>query len=456
MMKRVLYLACVVLCLLVASCKPQVETPTEAKMTKIVVIDQFQQEVDKVYTYQEPASGSYIPKDISVQAIYEDHSTRDITSFATFSSVDLTKLGEQEVTVSYLNYEDTFIVVVMENPVIRVTLQTTSAKRLFEVGELFDTSGLVVTGFYKSGKEEVLQQYDIKITDANNISYSKALPFSKSGLYDVSIKAGTGSANYQIAVLAKSYSSTSTFNLTGFGQNLIYDSSGICEMTLENPLFEVSGVQILTNKARIYSKNEHGNPLSLSYKGSSYTKALEITEEQDFTFVLDQTTDIVLLTGNSSLEQLLFSKTEGDTWSQYAIGNLEDAMSVLWIRLEKGSYTLQSISNSVLVYQMEFHFVEGEPSSNITGITLDTSYAKTTYEVGEYFNYSNLIVVAHFITGGTEALRPTDWTYEISQDGVIKEANDPFTNVGEYLVTITYRNHQASYGIIVYNTSKSV
>ncbi|MDE7263415.1 MAG: bacterial Ig-like domain-containing protein [Anaeroplasmataceae bacterium] len=455
-MKKLVCLCCVGLCLLMFSCKPkETETPADTKISKIVVTDQYQQEIDKVYAYQETNPASYLHNDVYVYAYYEDKTTKDVTSFATFSEVDLTMLGEQEITVSYLNHEDTYILVVTENPVVRITLSTSSAKKIFEIGELYQTNGLVVKGTYKSGKEEILNQYTVKITDMNNISYSKALPFSKTGLYDVSIKAGTASANYQIAVVAKSYSSKSTFNLTGFGQSLSYDENGECLYSPEGALFEDSQSKILVNQAKIHSKNEHGNPLSLSYNGSLYTKALEITTEQDFTFVLNQTTDLVLLAGKSMEEQLLFSTTEGETWSQYAIGNLEETMSVLWIRLDAGSYTLQSISDSVLIYQIEFNYVEGEPSSNITGIRVDTTYAKLIYELGEYFNYSNLIVIANLTTGGTESLRPTDWTYEVSQDGIVKEANDPFTKTGEYLVTITYRNHHASYGIIVQNTSKN-
>ena len=108
----------------------------------------------------QPAKTEYIVNDVLdttgmvVTATYSDGSSMEITGY-TLSSPDMSTAGEKTITVTYQGKTATFTVTVSEpQPVVTlssIAITTQPTKTVFEVGDSFDTSGLVVTATYSDG-----------------------------------------------------------------------------------------------------------------------------------------------------------------------------------------------------------------------------------------------------------------------------------------------------------------
>ena len=78
-----------------------------------------------------------------------------------------------------------------------------------------------------------------------------------------------------------------------------------------------------------------------------------------------------------------------------------------------------------------------EPSKTLTSITLDTSEAKTTFEVGEEFTYEDLIVTAHYS--------------DLSEEQVVPDSvsSPDMSTAGTKTITVTYETESETYQITV-------
>ena len=100
----------------------------------------------------------------------------------------------------------------------------------------------------------------------------------------------------------------------------------------------------------------------------------------------------------------------------------------------KGQIRLTAIS-------VTYHSTSGPAAPTLTGITLDTSEVKTTFQVGEEFDYEDLEVVASYSDGSSENVVPDSVT-----------APD-MTTTGTKTVTVTYGDKSATYEITVINAT---
>ena len=88
-----------------------------------------------------------------------------------------------------------------------------------------------------------------------------------------------------------------------------------------------------------------------------------------------------------------------------------------------------------------YHSTSGPAAPTLTGILLDTSEVKTTFQVGEEFDYEDLEVVASYSDGSSENVVPDSVT-----------APD-MTTTGTKTVTVTYGDKSATYEITVINAT---
>ena len=84
-----------------------------------------------------------------------------------------------------------------------------------------------------------------------------------------------------------------------------------------------------------------------------------------------------------------------------------------------------------------YHSTSGPAAPTLTGITLDTSEVKTTFQAGEEFTYEDLEVTAHYSDGSSESVVP---------DSV---SSPNMTSTGTKTVTVTYEGETATYEITV-------
>lgn len=451
-MKKII-LICLIGIFLLCGCtnKKDDTTGEEGKITSIDVRNINGGLLEQDVAYQQFSSTAvYSHENVKVFAHYSDLSVKDITGFATFSSVDLSQLGEQTVKVQYYSFECSYKLLVKSNPITKLSIQADYAKTIYTVGETYSTNGLVVAGTRENGLVEKLTTYDIKITDINNRIYDARLPFIDSGVYDVKISSGTGAATYQIGVQLKQYSLKESFNVTNYTHG-IDGYMGLHTIQTDTTLFTGSVANLSLSNGVIRNKDNNNKLLNTSYLGTSYNSVLEVNTEDSIVLEISQTTDVVILASSLMNGSLLFTSGDLNKSFYYAIRNIDSNLTLYYIRLNAGKYEFHAITNSVWVYNIDFGPVGDIPASNIKQIHVDTTYAKLIYERNEPFNYLNLQVIAEYINGTTVILQNYEWTYKITLNGQTKTQLD---EVGIYMVTICHKNHYVSYTITVKETSK--
>lgn len=99
-----------------------------------------------------------------VNAIYNNGDVVDVTNSIDSIICDLTTVGEKEATVWYNNINTSFEITVMSPSHISVT--TLPTKTVYNYGEDFDYTGMVVTAYYPDGSQKTLeaQEYSIETT----------------------------------------------------------------------------------------------------------------------------------------------------------------------------------------------------------------------------------------------------------------------------------------------------
>ena len=99
-----------------------------------------------------------------VNAIYNNGDVVDVTNSIDSIICDLTTVGEKEATVWYNNINTSFEITVMSPSYISVI--TLPTKTVYNYGEDFDYTGMVVTAYYPDGSQKTLeaQEYSIEAT----------------------------------------------------------------------------------------------------------------------------------------------------------------------------------------------------------------------------------------------------------------------------------------------------
>lgn len=393
-MKKYILCLCLFLVLGLCSCKtdptPDGPNTPEPTLTKIQVVDELGADLTEVSEYQ--STDIYRHNGVHVLAHYSDENTIDVTAFASFSEVDMTKIGQQTVEVTYNNLKDTYVLIILENSVTSISLQTDNVKIVYKIGERYSSTGLVVRARYTDGKTELTSNYQVSITDEANQSISYTQPFVDSGRFDVLVKVGKASSFYQIVVYKDEYSSSDSLDLTAYAKGLELDDEGNYTFSEETDLLKESeSVKLEATSTRIASKNG-GKDISISYAGKSYTRALSVGTELDLKLALFEAAEIVLIASGTG-HNLVF---RDDSTDFTTFGNLAEDCSFLYIYLEAGTYDVIASIDTVLIYDIMIGYTN-EESVKLTGIEIDKSQdLKTVYNLNDSIDLSNLPVLAYY------------------------------------------------------------
>ena len=369
-MKKILFAILCISCLVLSSCsffqkndgngdQPKVDPPAEeVTTTGIKLVDADGNEVTSSTAFQETSSTAvYSHRGIYVIATLSNDKEKDVTTSATFSEVDLTKQGKVRVTVTYQTFAKEYDLEVVENHLVNIQLSLWATKLVYKVGETFSTKGLVVSGIYESGSNREVTEYSISIKDSSNVTYSEDAPFTKSDVYNVTVTTGTASKTYQIGVYSNSYASTETLNLTSYSINehLNFDNTGTYTFPVEKNVFADANTQLSINKTAFKNKDVNGDSIKQTYQGTSYDTALELTAEKDMKLVLNQKTDLLLLVGGINGRGIAFKNIADPEHPNYAIGNVNEVASLLYISLPAGVYDVSTTYGTLLLYNIDFN-----------------------------------------------------------------------------------------------------
>ena len=115
-----------------------------------------------VYRYGDSFTGT----GTSVRVYYTDGAYNDITdiSLLTFGGYSATKVGKQNVTVTYRTVS-VYVEVTVENYITGITIVTPPTKTSYEVGEPQDNTGLTVALLYADGSKDPITEYTVSPID---------------------------------------------------------------------------------------------------------------------------------------------------------------------------------------------------------------------------------------------------------------------------------------------------
>ena len=133
-----------------------------------------------------------------VKAVKSDNTKAEIAGWTT-SNLDSSAAGEKEITVTYVDGDDTFtttfkVTVLAAKVLESISLNTTNAKTTYNYNEDLDTSGVVVTAKYDRGSDVV-----IPIADCTVTGYVK----TTEGQQTITVTYGGQSKTYNVTVNEK-------------------------------------------------------------------------------------------------------------------------------------------------------------------------------------------------------------------------------------------------------------
>lgn len=101
-----------------------------------------------------------------VEAKYKDGTTKTITDYEIVDGTNL-KADQKTVTIKYEGKTVTQTITVIENPLVEIKITKAPNKVNYVVGQNFDKTGMVVTGYYKDETSAEIVNYDVE--DGTNL-----------------------------------------------------------------------------------------------------------------------------------------------------------------------------------------------------------------------------------------------------------------------------------------------
>ncbi len=168
----------------------------------------------------------------TVTAHYDDGTTADVTSIASFSGYSMSAVGTQTVTVSYMGQTQEYEITVSSLVVTLQSISVSGQKVAFNVGDTFSFGGTVTGLFSDSTRQDVT-------SSATFNGYN----MSQAGKQTVTVTVGTVTTTYQITVNASSpvdVAEDMTIEKALFGTSISYNDCAGTYNISENGNYEVS------------------------------------------------------------------------------------------------------------------------------------------------------------------------------------------------------------------------
>ena len=267
---------------------------------------------------------------MTVTATYDDNTTEDVTEDASFEGYDMSTAGDQEVTVSYTEGEETktatYDITVKNIQLTGITLSG-DYPTTFDVGDTFSHEGMTVTATYDDNTTEDVTAdasfngYDMSTAGDQEVtvSYTKG-EVTKTATYNITVKALTGDAYALVTSVddladgdnviivnkdaGKAISTTQATNnrpATGItfdadGNAIVPSSTDIQVFTLEG---DANGWYFNTGSGYIYAASSSSNHLKTETEADDNAKASISISDGDATIQFQGSNTRNLLKYNS-------------------------------------------------------------------------------------------------------------------------------------------------------------
>lgn len=368
---------------------------------------------------------------LSLKVSYADGSTKVITSGFTVSPEILDSSGKKTITVSYGNESTTYTVEVEDISLSDIKIKSNPTRLNYFVGEYVDTTGLELVAIYNNGTtKNIIDGFSIDTNELLNPGKQKVTVTykNKTTSFEIDV-AEVKIVSIRVKELPKQidYFVGDTFSNDGLKiavlMNSFYEEevdSGF-SLSIDNGYkFTKSGVVPITVKYKDFSTSFNVNVYDFK------NGALTISKRPDKTIFLAgdefSVSGMVLEYVNS--DGIRTSITDGYTLSFQVGGILENV----------GTHNITVIYNGKSVsYKIDV--------IKLAKLVVNDNSVKKTYNVGEKFDPTDMVVIAEYSNGIKEKLNKQ---YKIDVEG----GND-FTSAGEKIVTVYYGNMESKFVISV-------
>ncbi|MDE6584733.1 MAG: hypothetical protein K2K15_04960, partial [Anaeroplasmataceae bacterium] len=450
-MKKILAIISLTFILLLAGCffddddtdKPEPNTPIEVALDSISLVNSKGEEVTEVTEYQ--STLAYKHSNVYVKAKYVDETVKDVTTQATFSEVDLNTLGKVSVEVSYKEKTTSYTLNIIENKETNISINTTHAKVIYHIGDVFSSDGLVVRVKRLNGLVETVSNYDIAIRNSKNVSMDKTQPFENTGEYKVTVTVGSASNDYSIAVATEQYEFMSIWDASTYANDMTFDANGTAHLTGRTKLLETDTISFTAETSNLKNKNKDDNLINPSYDNKNFSKALEVTTNKDIQLILKEDTELLFYLGGQNGRGLVFRTAEDEI---YAIGNINGYTSYQYVALKAGTYDITTNVDTLLLYAIIFGNGKStapkpvQPVVPTTGLVAELG--TTVYQGTDTLDLSSLSV---YKVEGTNKTPVSNYTTKLYLDD---EEVTAFTETGFYTLEVTANNQTALCSVVYF------
>lgn len=315
-------------------------------------------------------------------------------------------------SVADSNYSGTCTITVTNTPktLSSITLDTTNVQKSFTVNNTFNYTGLVVTAHYTDSTSST-------VTPASVTSPNMSTTGQKTVTVSYTYGGTTKTANYAITVLESGGSETSSYTWdlsiasyeTPTSAALVTWSSECATMTAERAEGKTAANNYLggDSNARTSSRFYSGNTMRFT-PASNY----EITS--------------VVFTATSTNYANALKDTN---WTNATASVSETAVTITPTDGSQEFYGVHggTIGGTSVVVNYSY-----TPQASLSSITLDTTNVQTTFSVGDTFNYTGLVVTAHYTDSSSKTVTPSS-------------VSTPSTaTTGDKSVTVTYTENDVA------------
>ena len=364
------------------------------------------------------AGDGFAPAGLVITVTYSDSSTADVSysddpdSFD-FDPADNLQTSDTSVTISYGGKTCTQAITVNASKTLSsITINTDNVTKSFYVDDTFEHDNLVVTAHFSDSSSDVVSSSATVTTPDMSTAGEKTVTVS------YTYGGTTKTAQYTITVIEGGGSQTGSFtwNLSIASYNtptsteLVTWSSSCATLTAERASGKTAANNYLggDSNARTSSRFYTGNTMRF-VPASNY----EITS--------------VVFTASLGTYATALS---GSTWTNAtaAVSNT----SIVTITPTNGSnefycvHTGQTGGTSIVV---NYSYT---PPAALSSITLDTTNVQTVFAVNDTFNYTGLVVTAHYSDSTSATVTPSS----------VSSPN--MSTTGQKTVTVTYEENDVS------------
>ena len=370
-----------------------------------------------------PTKTSYVegevfdPTGMVVKAVYNDGTKEEIADY----TVDTNALakGTTSMYVTYKGFFATVPISVTDKELVSIKVTTPPTKTSYVVGEIFNPSGMVVTGTYNNGSTGVLAPSEYTITPSTALKTSDKT---------ITVTAGDKSATTPITVTAKSLTSiavTTPPTKTSYIAGQMFESSGMVVTG-----YYSDGSTAVINDYTV-------SPTTLS----ADTKTVTVTKNGKTASVAVNVVAKAIASIKVTTPPTKTSYIEGEKFNKAGMvvtGYYNDGTSKTITDYVVDTNTLSVTTDKVYItYENMFAttpvtVTAKTPDKTLTGVEVSTPPTKTSYVEGEVFDPTGMVVKAVYNDGTKEEIAD----YTVDTNALAKGTTSMYVTYKGFFATV--------------------